>query len=142
MRDEPISASTTNPSAKPPATNSSLGWQATCVQMMPSPPANSIGALPIGPPPKNGHSTMASAPLLASHLPFLVNESEVVLVGYPLIRMCWPSDRRQPCSAFSCMAVTTASPSGWIARATWLPFHSSLRALSVFAPTNHSDAPL
>ena len=39
------------------------------VQIMPSPPASSIGALPIGPPPKNGHSTMASAPLLASHLP-------------------------------------------------------------------------
>ena len=28
------------------------------------------------------------------------------------MRMCWPSDSRQPCSAFSCIAVTTASPSG------------------------------
>ena len=31
------------------------------------------------------------------------------------MRMCWPSDNRQPCSAFSCIAVTTASPSGWMA---------------------------
>ena len=31
------------------------------------------------------------------------------------MRMCWPSDSRQPCSAFSCIAVTTASPSGWMA---------------------------
>ena len=58
------------------------------------------------------------------------------------MRMCCPSDSRQPCSAFSCIAVTTASPSGLIAMAVWLPFHSSLRGLSVFAPTNHRLAPL
>ena len=58
------------------------------------------------------------------------------------MRMCWLSDSRQPCSAFSCIAVTTASPSGWMAIAVWLPFHSSLRGLSVLAATNHSVAPL
>ena len=42
--------------------------------MIPSPPANSSGALPIGPPPKNGQSTIASAPLLAIHLPLRVND--------------------------------------------------------------------
>ncbi len=58
------------------------------------------------------------------------------------MRMCCPSDRRQPCSAFSCMAVTTASPAGWMAMPVWLPFHSSSRGLSTLAPTNHSVAPL
>ena len=69
------------PSAKPPATISCSGWLATWVQMMPSPPASSIGALPIGPPPKNGHSTIASAPLVASHLPLRVNDSVCVFAG-------------------------------------------------------------
>src|SRR5271163_4027085 len=81
MREEPISASTTSPSAKPPATMSSFGWQATCAHVMPSPPASSSGALPIGPPPKNGHSTMASAPLVASHLPVRLNDIDCVLPG-------------------------------------------------------------
>ena len=58
------------------------------------------------------------------------------------MRMCWLSDSRQPCSAFSCIAVTSASPSGWMAMAVWLPFHSSRRGLSAFAPTNHREAPL
>src|ERR1039458_5590721 len=78
IRDEPISASTTNPSLKPPATISCCGWQATCVHRTPSPPASSIGAFPIGPPPKNGHSPIASAPLLASHLPPRLNDRAVV----------------------------------------------------------------
>ena len=64
-----MSATTTSPSLNPPATISSFGWLATCVQLMPSPPASSIGALPIGPPPKNGHRIIASEPLLASHFP-------------------------------------------------------------------------
>ena len=81
MREESISATTTSPSANPPATMSSFGLQATWVQMMPSPPASSSGALPIGPPPKNGHSTIASAPLLAIHLPLRVNDRLVVLAG-------------------------------------------------------------
>jgi hypothetical protein len=76
-----MSATTTSPSAKPPATISSRGWQATWEQMTPSPPASSIGALPIGPPPKNGHSTIASAPLLASHLPPRLKERLCVLAG-------------------------------------------------------------
>ena len=58
------------------------------------------------------------------------------------MRMCWSSGNRQPCNEFSCIAVTSASPSGWMAIAVWLPFHSSSRGLSVFAATNHNDAPL
>ena len=81
MRDEFTSASTTSPSANPPATISCCGCAATRVQAMPSPPASSIGALPIGPPPKNGHSTIASAPLVASHLPLRVNDSVSVFAG-------------------------------------------------------------
>src|ERR1700723_1906834 len=77
-RDEVMSATTTSPSLKPPATSSSRGWQATWVQVTLSPPASSSGALPIGPPPKNGHSTIASAPLLAIHLPLRVNDRLLV----------------------------------------------------------------
>src|SRR5580658_2287350 len=80
-RDDPISATTTSPSLKPPATISSRGWQATCVQVTPSPPASSSGALPIGPPPKNGQITIASAPLLASHFPVRVKLSDWVFAG-------------------------------------------------------------
>ncbi len=69
MRSLAMSASTTRPSVKPAATMSCCGWQATRVQSTPSPPASSVGALPIGPPPKNGHSTTLSAPEVASHLP-------------------------------------------------------------------------
>ena len=58
------------------------------------------------------------------------------------MRMCCPSERRQPCSEFSCIDVTTASPAGLIAMPVWLPFHSSLRGLSCFALTNQSEAPL
>ena len=58
------------------------------------------------------------------------------------MRICAPSGSFQPCSAFSCIAVTTASPSGWMMMPVWLPFHSSLRGVSVLAATNHSEAPL
>ncbi len=58
------------------------------------------------------------------------------------MRMCWPSESRQPCSAFSCIAVTTLSPSGLSAMPIWLPFHSSTRGLSDFDATNHRLAPL
>ncbi len=82
IRAEPISAMTTSPSENPAATISSLGWQASRVQRTPgSPPASSVGALPIGPPPKNGHNTTASAPLLASHLPLRVNPRLCVFDG-------------------------------------------------------------
>ena len=56
--------------------------------------------------------------------------------------MCWPSESRQPCSAFSCMAVTTQSPSGLMTMPVWLPFHSSRRGLSLLEATNHRLAPL
>ena len=56
--------------------------------------------------------------------------------------MCCPSAKRQPCSAFSCMAVTTCVPSGLMAMAAWLPFHSSTRGLSSLDATNQSEAPL
>jgi hypothetical protein len=76
-----ICAITTSPSANPAATISCCGWQATAVHSTPSPPASSVGALPIGPPPKKGQSTTLSAPLLASHRPFAVKESERVFEG-------------------------------------------------------------
>ena len=45
------------------------------------------------------------------------------------MRMCWPSESRQPCSAFSCIAVTTASPSGMMRDAGMaaLPFQPARR---------------
>ncbi len=58
------------------------------------------------------------------------------------MRMWAPSGSFQPCRAFSCIAVTTASPSGWMMMPVWLPFHSSLRGVSVFAATNQTEAPL
>ena len=76
-----ISDSSTSPSAKPAATTSCCGWQATAVQSTPSPPASSVGALPIGPPPWNGQITTLSAPLVASQRPRAVKESERVFPG-------------------------------------------------------------
>src|ERR1700722_6813372 len=81
IREEAMSVTTTSPSSNPPATISSFGCAATCEQLTPSPPASSIGALPIGPPPKNGHSTIASEPLLDSHLPPLENDIDSVWLG-------------------------------------------------------------
>ncbi len=49
--------------------------------MAPSLAASSIGALPIGPPPKNGQSTMASAPPVASQRPDLVKAKDSVFAG-------------------------------------------------------------
>src|SRR5262245_12566715 len=80
--------------------------------MLPRVPSSS-GALPIGPSfPENGHTIAAGAPELASQRPLALHDIDLTLAGYPLIRMCLPSDNFQPCSAFSCMVVTTKSPSG------------------------------
>ena len=81
MRWRPMAASATSPSLNPAATMAGEGWHATRVQVTPSPPASSSGALPMGPPPKNGHSTTLSAPELASHLPLRLNDRLAVLVG-------------------------------------------------------------
>ena len=58
------------------------------------------------------------------------------------MRMSWPSGSRQPCSAFSCMALTTASAAGWIATPMWLPFHSRRRGVPPVLFTNQMDVPL
>ena len=68
-----------SPSAKPAATTSCCGWQATAMHSTPSPPASSVGALPIGPPPKKGQITTLSAPLVASQRPRAVKAMDARL---------------------------------------------------------------
>ena len=48
----------------------------------------------------------------------------------------------QPCSEFSCIALTTASAAGCTATPMWLPFHSSRRGVPPLLFTNQTDAPL
>ena len=57
------------------------------------------------------------------------------------MRMFLPSERRQPCSVFSCIEVMTKRPSGETVMSRCEPFQLSVSGL-VLAPGNHSVAPL
>ena len=58
------------------------------------------------------------------------------------MRMCCLSASRQPCSAFSCIAVTMNSPPGCHSTAVCEPFHSRKAPLAFSAPIHHSVTPL
>ena len=104
--------------------------------------ATSLGGLRIGPSlSRNGQMMQASAPDVASQKPSADHAMDFTRDGYPVMRMCFLSSMRQPCSAASCIPVTTKRPSGENVVARCEPFQSSSSGGEA-ALGNHRLAPL